>query len=249
MPGLGIPQVVAAAGQGGITIAAEAGTDRLRQAIRKGITEEHMIEAVRSAYAAGWKQVKVYFMAGLPGETPADIDAIFYLCVRLANARREVDGQKGAISASVSWLVPKPHTPMQWCAMPDVEYFLGVRRRLMDLSRRSPVRFKFHRVERSLLEAFIARGDRRVGSAIEAAWRGGARLDSWDENFDYAKWTAACERTGVDLAAYVHREIPAEAPLPWSHIHSPRGERFLLLEYRRMKESLAGGAAAKVVSV
>jgi radical SAM superfamily enzyme YgiQ (UPF0313 family) len=238
-----LPRLTSEVRKGGITIAAEAGTDRLRQAIRKGITEEHMIEAVKAAYAAGWRQVKVYFMAGLPGETPADIDAIYYLCVRLSNARRDVDGQKGAISASVSWLVPKPHTPMQWCAMPDAEYFLGVRRRLMDLARRSPVRFKFHRVERSLLEALIARGDRRVGAAIEEAWRGGARLDSWDENFDYAKWTAACEKTGIDMATYVHSAIPTDRPLPWSHIRSPRGERFLLLEYRRMMASIAGAPA------
>lgn len=233
-----LPRLTSEVRKGGLTIAAEAGTPRLREAIRKGIGEEDMIAAVRAAYQAGWRHVKVYFLAGLPGETPEDIDAIFHLCRRLSQARREVDGQSGAISASVSWLVPKPHTPMQWCAMREGEYFLAVRRRLIDMSHRSPVRFRFHRVERSLLEALIARGDRRVGAVIEEAWRGGARLDSWEEYFDYSKWTAALERAGVSLAAFVHREIPPGSPLPWSHIRSPRGERFLLLEYRRMMDSL-----------
>jgi radical SAM superfamily enzyme YgiQ (UPF0313 family) len=239
-----LPRLTSEVRKGGLTIAAEAGTQRLREALRKDIREEDMISAVRSAYAAGWGHVKVYFLAGVPGETPEDIDAIFHLCLRLSRARRDVDGQSGAISASVSWLVPKPHTPMQWCAMPDAEYFLGVRRRLMDMSKRSPVRFKFHRVERSLLEAFIARGDRRVGGVIEAAWRGGARLDAWDENFDYDKWTAAIAACGLDMAALVHREIPTEAPLPWSHIRAPRGERCLLLEYQPRREAAHGGQAS-----
>ena len=229
-----LPRLTSEVRKGGLTLAAEAGSERLRAAIRKDIREEDMISAVRAAYAAGWRHVKVYFLAGLPGETPADIDAIFSLCTRLSEARREVDGRAGAISASVSWLVPKPHTPMQWSPMRDAEYFLTVRRRLVDLSQRSPVRFKFHRVERSLLEGLLARGDRRIGTVIEAAWRGGARLDSWDENFDYAKWTAAMGACGIDLATFVHSEIPTSRPLPWGHIRSPRGERFLLLEHDRM---------------
>jgi radical SAM superfamily enzyme YgiQ (UPF0313 family) len=233
-----LPRLTSEVRKGGLTLAAEAGSDRLRAAIRKGIREEDMVAAVRAAYEAGWRHVKVYFMAGLPGEGPADIDAIFDLCRRLSEARREVDGRPGAISASVSWLVPKPHTPMQWCAMREAEYFLCVRRRLVELSQRSPVRFKFHRVERSLLEALIARGDRRVGAGIEAAWRSGARLDAWDENFDYSKWTAALAAAGIDLPARVHREIPTAAPLPWGHVRSPRGEEVLLREYLRMKEAI-----------
>jgi hypothetical protein len=122
--------------------------------------------------------------------------------------------------------------------MRDVEYFLSVRRRLIDLSRRSPVNFKFHRAERSLLEGLLCRGDRRVGAAIEAAWRAGAKMDSWDEHFDYALWTAALSASGVDLAAVIHQPIPLDTPLPWSHIQSPRGEKFLLAEYERMTAAL-----------
>ena len=233
-----LPRLASAVRKGGLTIAAEAASPRLRQAIRKDISDEDMIAGVRAAYQAGWRRVKVYFMAGLPGETDADVDGIVDLCRRLSDARRDVDGQRGAISASVSWLVPKPHTPMQWCAMRPAEYFFAVRRRLRELSRRSPVRFSFHRIERSILEGLLCRGDRRVGAVVEAAWRNGARLDAWDEHFDYSKWSVAFEQTGIDPASYVHREIPSGQALAWSHILCPRSERFLLEEYRRMMDSL-----------
>ena len=109
-----LPKLTSQVRKGGLTIAAEAGSERLRRAIRKNITEENMLQGVRAAYEAGWRSVKVYFMAGLPGEGEADIEAIFELCRRLSFVRKEVDNQRGSIAASVSWAVPKPHTPMQW---------------------------------------------------------------------------------------------------------------------------------------
>jgi radical SAM family uncharacterized protein len=233
-----LPRLTSAVRKGGLTIAAEASTPRLREAIGKDISDEDMLAAVTAAYAAGWRHVKVYFLAGLPGETDADIDAIFDLCLRLSDARKTVDGQRGAITASVSWFVPKPHTPMQWCAMREPEYFFAVRRRLRELSRRSPVTFKFHRIERSFLEAVIARGDRRVGETIEAAWRAGARMDAWDEHFDYARWQAAFQQAGLDPARIAHRALPLDKPLPWSHVAGPRSEDFLLREYRKMMDAI-----------
>ena len=234
-----LPALTATVRKGGLTIAAEAASGRLRRAIRKNITDEDMLAGVRAAYEAGWRRVKLYFMAGLPGETDADIDAIFDLCRRLSQARRDVDGHPASISVSVSWLVPKPHTPMQWCAMRDADYFFAVRRRLRELSRRSPVQFRFHWIERSLLEAVLCRADRRVGAAVEAAWRNGARLDAWDEHFDNAKWLAAFEQTGIDPTYYAHRAIPLDKPLPWSHIRCPRSEAFLKGEHERMTAVLA----------
>ena len=233
-----LPKLTSSVRKGGLTIAAEAGTDRLRQAIGKGITAEDMLAGVRAAWEAGWRRVKVYFMAGLPGETEADIDAIYELCTRLSGTRREVDGHLGAISASVSWFVPKPHTPMQWCPMRDAEYFFAVRRRLRELSRRSPVSFRFHWIERSVLEGVLCRGDRRLGDVIADAWRNGARMDSWDEHFDNDKWLAAFERAGIDPAAIAGREIPTDAPVPWSHITTRRSEEFLRDQYQRMTDVL-----------
>lgn len=233
-----LPRQTSTVRKGGLTIAAEAGSPRLRAALGKDISDDDMLAGVTAAYAAGWRHVKLYFMAGLPGETDADVDAIFDLCLRLSDARRSVDGQRGAITASVSWLVPKPHTPMQWCAMRDADYFFSVRRRLRELSRRSPVTFKFHRIERSIIEAAIARGDRRLADTIEAAWRSGARMDAWEEHFDFARWQAAFAQTGLDLAALVHRPIPLDAALPWSHIAPPISDDLLLREYQRMIQAL-----------
>ncbi len=234
-----LPKLTSNVRKGGLTIAAEAGSPRLRHAIRKQITEQDMLAGVRSAYQAGWRRVKVYFMAALPGETDADIDAIFELCKKLSDVAREVLGTPGAISASVSWFVPKPHTPMQWASMKPIEYLFCVRRRLRELSNRSAIHFKFHRIERSYLEALLCRGDRRVGDVIEAAWNNGARLDAWNEHFDHTKWTAALEQTGVDGDFYTLREIPTDEFVPWSHIVSPRGSDFLLEEYRKMQDALS----------
>ncbi len=233
-----IPKLTSHVRKSGLTIAAEAGSERLRRAIRKNITDEAMLAGVRAAWQAGWRSVKVYFLAGLPGETDADIDAIFNLCRRLSDTRREVDGHRGNITAAVSWLVPRPHTPMQWSAMRDAEYFRSVRNRLRDLSRRSPVQFKFHRIERSILETVIARGDRRVADAIEAAWRNGARFDAWNEHFDYEKWRAAFDETGIDPAFYAHRERPVEELLPWDHIDSGKSRETLQTEREKMLEAL-----------
>ncbi|MCY2925682.1 MAG: B12-binding domain-containing radical SAM protein, partial [Planctomycetota bacterium] len=137
--------------------------------------------------------------------------------------------------------VPKPHTPMQWCGMRDAAYFWSVRDRLRSLAQRSPVQFKFHWIERSVLEGILCRGDRRVGRLIEAAWRNGARLDSWDEHFNYSLWTSALEQTGLAGLIDNLAEIPLDAPLPWSHIGGFRETEFLANEYQRMKDILAEG--------
>jgi radical SAM superfamily enzyme YgiQ (UPF0313 family) len=234
-----LPRLTSAVRKAGLTIAAEAGTDRLRRALRKGITEQDMLDGVRAAYQAGWNKVKVYFMAGLPGETPEDIEQIHWLCRRLSNTRRDIDGQRGAISASVSWFVPKPHTPMQQAPMQTAEYFWNVRETLIELCRKTPVNVKFHYIEQSLLEGVIARGDRRVADAIEAAWRDGAMMDAWKEHFDWDRWQSAFAKAGVDPAFYAHREIPAEQLTPWAHIQPHRPTEFLQREYARMRETLA----------
>ncbi len=233
-----IPRLTSQVRKSGLTIAAEAASQRLRRAIRKDITDESMLAGVTAAWRAGWRSVKIYFLAGLPGETDEDVEAVFDLCCRLSETRRDVDGRRGAIHASVSWLVPRPHTPMQWSAMREAEYFWSVRRRLKERSRRSEVQFRFHRIERSILEAVIARGDRRVAEAIEAAWRNGARFDAWDEHFDYGRWTAAFESAGIDPAFYAHRERGPEELLAWDHIDSGRSRQVLETERARMLELL-----------
>ncbi len=233
-----LPKLTSMVRKGGLTIAAEAGTQRLRSAIGKQITEEDMLAGVTAAWEAGYKSVKVYFMAGLPGETLEDIDQIYWLCRRLSNTRRDVDGHRGAITANVSWLVPKPHTPMQWEPMQRAEYFFDVRNRLLELSRRSAINVKFHRIEQSLLEALLCRGGREVGRTILSAWRLGARMDSWKENWNWEIWQQAIAQTGIDFDAIVHSEIPTGRPLPWSHIRCNLSEEFLLKQRREMHDTL-----------
>ncbi len=229
-----LPRLTGAVRKGGLTIAAEAGSERLRKAIRKRLTEEDMLAGVRAAYEAGWNKVKVYFMAGLPGETPEDIDAIFDLCKRLSDTNKTINGQPGAISASVSWAVPKPHTPMQWSPMQTADYFGSVRQRLRDLSERTAIHFKFHDMRRSLLEALLCRGDRRLAEVIVSAWKHGARLDSWDEHFTPYPWQDAFEETQIDRNALVHQPLDVDAPLPWDHIVCHRSRKFLRREYDAM---------------
>ena len=212
-----LPERLNSVRKGGMTIAAEVGSDRLRQAINKPISNADLLAAVEAAYRAGWRSVKVYFMAGFPGESDADLDGIVELCREMSAVRRRVDRHPGAVSASVSWLVPKPHTPLQWAPQAPMDYFWHVRERLKSAAARSPVNFKFHTIERSVLEAAVARGDRRMGQVIEAAWRSGARYDAWREHFNYGLWEAAFRNCAVDPAWFTGGREVSDL-LTWDHV-------------------------------
>ena len=219
-----IPLMGNAVRKGGLTMAVEAATDELRQVMRKKVTDGNLLDGVRAAYEAGWTRVKLYFMAGFPGERPEDIDGIFDLSYAVSQERRRIGKPPAAVTAAVSWLVPKPFTPLQWMAQPRVEYFDEVRKRLIrtSRSRRSAVRISLQRTERSVLEAVLARGDRRLGPAILAAWRRGARFDGWDETFQHERWLEAYSATGVNPDFYAHRERSLTERLPWgAHRNAP----------------------------
>ena len=228
-----IPWLVSGVRKSGVTIAVEAARDDMRAAIRKKVADGDLLDGVRQVYQAGWRSLKLYFMAGFPGERPDDIDGIWDLSRQVSELRREVRGAPGKVNASVGWLVPKPHTPFQWAAQARAEYFHDVLRQLKTLSRgrKSAVTVKTHNIERSVLEAVFARGDRRLADAIEAAWRAGARFDGWDECFDARQWHAAFEATGIDYAWYAHRERRRDEVLPWDHLVSPNSRRYLDSQY------------------
>ena len=230
--------------KGGMTIAAEVGTDRLRRAVRKTVTNDDLLAGVRAAYAAGWKSVKVYFMAGFPGETDADLEGIIQLCRAMSWARKDVDGHKGSVTASISWFVPKPHTPLQWAPQADMDYFWHVRTFLLDRTRKSPVTVKCHHIERSVIEAVIARGDRRLGRVVEAAWRAGARFDGWREHFDFDLWRQAFDDVGLDMGFYARRERPLDELLPWDRIAAPRSRDALAAEWRQYLAAVGRGGEA-----
>ena len=229
-----IPWMANQVRKAGLTIAVEAAGDRLRQAIRKKVTDGNLLDGLTEAYKAGWKRIKCYFMAGFPGETMDDIREIHHLSIQMSDARRRLNKGPAAINSSVSWLVPKPFTPFQWAAQPRVAYFQEARRALAEMSRTRPnknVKVKTHDCERSILEAVFARGDRRLSAAIERAYRLGARFDGWDECFKYDLWRKAFAETGIDPDWYAHRERAYTEILPWDHIHSGPKRDYLEQQY------------------
>lgn len=229
-----LPDLAAEVRKGSLTIAAEAARDGLRRALRKKVADVDLMEGVRAAYAAGWKRVKLYFMAGFPGETDDDIRGIWELAYAVSQERRTAGKPPAAVTASVSWLVPKPFTPLQWAAQPTLDYFKHVQDILFDMCRakRSAVRIRTHDPRVSVLEAVISRGDRRLGPALLDAWRRGARFDTWSDHFRHDVWTEAFEATGVDPAFYAHRERPFSERLPWDHIGQHMSRCFLERAYQ-----------------
>lgn len=204
----------------GFTIAPEAGSERLRQIINKGITESDLLETVTAAFALGWKTIKLYFMVGLPFETDDDVAAIPEL-VRKAKAAA---GRGGNINVSVGTFVPKPHTPFQWSGQMGVaESFKKFDAIKYNLPKGA--RLKWNDPRLSYLEGVLARGDRRIGAVIERAWRLGARLDAWSEYFDLPLWQKAAAELDIDLEYYLAPK-DIDAPLPWQHLSAGVAESF-----------------------
>lgn len=237
---LGLARLLGGASRAGLTFAPEAGTQRLRDAINKNLTEEEILETVRVAFGAGWRRVKLYFMLGLPTETDEDVAGIGELTGRvLATAREAVPAHdRGAVrvAVSVSTFVPKAHTPFQWDGqLPPAD----VRRRqevLRTSMPRKAIELSWHDPDVSLLEAVMARGDRRLADVIEHAWRSGAVFDAWTERFSLTRWRAAFAACGLDPELLATRRLEVGAPLPWSHIDSGVSEGFLAAERARALE-------------
>lgn len=217
----------------GATIAPEAGSQRLRDVINKGVTAEGpggLIDHVRLLAAEGWRSVKLYFMIGLPTETDEDVAAIFDLCDRVANAPRRDGRGKMTVSASISPYVPKPHTPFQW----EPAISIGETRRkvglLLDLFKtRKYLTLKWHNPAMSRVEAVLARGGRELNATVMEAWRQGALFDGWKDRFDPEAWERAFAATGIDVdAALAGRDV--DTPLPWDHLSTGVSREFLLRE-------------------
>jgi radical SAM family uncharacterized protein len=225
-----IPELLTSVRKSGLTIAVEAATEKLRQIINKPLKDEDLFAAVEAAYKAGWQKFKLYFMVGLPGETEEDVKQIVDISFRLATLRRQVDSRTGEINITVSWLVPKPHTPFGWLGQKPIEYFEQARQLILDEKKKlraNFLHFKFHNINRSGLESAIGRGDRRFSDVIEQAWRNGAKFDLWDECFDYALWQKAFEKFGIDVETIAQKQFDADEILPWEHLGWP-GKEYLL---------------------
>jgi radical SAM family uncharacterized protein len=225
-----LPGLLTSVRKSGLTIAVEAATEKLRHIINKPLKDEDLFAAVEAAYKAGWQKFKLYFMVGLPGETVEDIKRIVELSFRLATLRRQVDSRTGEINVTVSWLVPKPHTPFGWLGQKPKEYFEQARQLILDEKKKlraNFLHFKFHNINRSGLESAIGRGNRRFSDVIEQAWRNGAKFDLWDECFDYALWQKAFEKFGTDVETIAQKQFDADEILPWEHLGGPE-KKYLL---------------------
>ncbi|MGW5052253.1 TIGR03960 family B12-binding radical SAM protein [Actinokineospora sp. NPDC004072] len=221
----------------GLTFAPEGGSERIRRVINKMVSEEDLIKTVSTAYANGWRQVKLYFMCGLPTETDDDVLQIAEMARNVIRAGREASGQKDIrCTISIGGFVPKPHTPFQWAAQTDpdtVDERLRKLREAVNADRRlgRSIGMRYHDGKPSHIEGLLSRGDRRVGRVIERVWREGGRFDGWSEHFSYQRWVDACaaELTplGVSLAWYTTRERTEDEVLPWDHLDSGLDKQWL----------------------
>jgi radical SAM family uncharacterized protein/radical SAM-linked protein len=214
----------------GLTIAPEAGSDRLRQVVNKNLTEEEIMASASRAFEAGWQLLKLYFMIGLPTETPEDREAIAHLAQEILKAGGK--GRRPRLNVSLSTFIPKPHTPFQWEAQADLE---ESRRRLHEVKDRlhhQGIQIKWNAVAQSWLEGIFSRGDRRLAPVLLAAYRRGCRLDAWSEHLRLEPWRLAFQDAGVDPELYLRPRAVAEQ-LPWSHLDAGVSREFLLDERDR----------------
>jgi radical SAM family uncharacterized protein len=214
----------------GLTLAPEAALDDMRRRIGKPITNEDLYAGCRRAFENGFSRVKLYFMCGLPGETEADLAGIIEMSETIARLGQEIRGRAVTVVANVSNFVPKPQTPFQWNPMQRREYFHDAHELLHRRKRLRSVQLKCHDIETSLLEGVMCRGDRRVGAAIELAWRRGARFDGWAEQLRPELWWQALADAGIDVEKTLHLPCPADAALPWDQIGIRQGRKYLKRE-------------------
>ncbi|MGB2798360.1 MAG: radical SAM protein, partial [Dehalococcoidia bacterium] len=216
----------------GLTFAPEAGSERLRHVINKGLSDEDLLQTIQAAAERGWHSVKLYFMLGLPTETSDDVESIVHLARQISQVGRQAGGKALHPKVSATAFVPKAHTPFQWVAQVTGEE-LNDRIEVLRLGlKRSGMRLSWQEPGMSLLEAVLARGDRRLSKVIYRAWQLGSRFDGWSEHFDYERWRRAFEECGLDPAFYAHRPRPLDEVLPWEHIDVGVSADFLKREYQ-----------------
>ena len=230
-----------------LTFAPEAGSQRLRDVINKGLTEEVILNGSRLAFEGGWNKVKLYFMLGLPTETEEDMKAIPQLANEIAalyydTVPKEKRNGKCQITISTSFFVPKPFTPFQWAAMYTPGDYLARARVVNEgvhaqLNHKS-IKYNWHEADVTLLEGLLARGDRRVGRAILKAYENGALYDAWSETFHYDIWLKAMEETGISYDFYNFRTRTFDEILPWDFIHIGVTRKFLEREWERAKQGI-----------
>jgi len=237
---VGLAESIQQTRKAGLTFAPEAGSQRLRDVINKGVTEQDLIETATAAFGRGWNRIKLYFMLGLPTETDEDALEIARLITTIRDLGRKLRGRRVEISVSLSTFVPKPHTPFQWEPLASQEDVLRRQRLIRERAGGRGIKLSWSDWDATWLEALISRGDRRLDAVIQAAWERGARFDAWQERFRPELWREALTACGVDPCWYIDGWQPG-APLAWSHISAGVTEAFLLRERQR---AIEGGISA-----
>jgi radical SAM superfamily enzyme YgiQ (UPF0313 family) len=228
----------------GLTFAPEGGSERLRKVINKMVTEEDLIRTVTAAYSQGWRQVKLYFMCGLPTETDEDVLGIADLAKKVIKAGRAASGSRDIrCTVSIGGFVPKPHTPFQWAGQTDHETVDRRLKALRDSLRGDrefsrAIGFRYHDGKPSIIEGMLSRGDRRIGAVIRNVWEDGGRFDGWSEHFSYERWMAAAAKAGIDVDWYTVREREENEVLPWDHLDAGLDREWLWQDWQ---EAVNGG--------
>ncbi|WP_250277621.1 TIGR03960 family B12-binding radical SAM protein [[Clostridium] colinum] len=239
---LDLMQKVQGVRKSSLTFAPEAGTQRLRDVINKGITEEEILRGSSLAFEGGWDRVKLYFMVGLPTETDEDIKGISKLASDIVDKFYELPKEKRnrgvSVTVSSSCFVPKAFTPFQWSAQDTCEEFLRKQYLLKDSNERKQVKVNYHEPTVSSIEGILARGDRKVSKLIVKAWENGAKFDGWTESFKYDAWLKALEQTGLNREFYANRERSYDEILPWDHISIGVSKRFFIEEIEKAKKEI-----------
>lgn len=213
----GIASLIASIKKTGLTFAPEAGLSRMRELLGKDFNEGDFFTALEQAFLSGYQHVKLYFMIGLPGESQQDLDAIIDLSARVSESRRKVMGAPAQVNVSINMLIPKPHTPLQWLRMQDLESIKMKQDYLRENIKNKRIKLSFHSRYMGFLEGVLSRGDRRLSRVILQAFLEGASFDAWADHFSFEKWDAAFRKCGIDPLFYL-KEKTKEELLPWDFI-------------------------------
>jgi radical SAM family uncharacterized protein len=215
----------------GFTFAPEAATEKMRDIINKSVPDEQLLNVAHEVYSRGWVTIKLYFMIGHPSETLEDVQAIVNLSRAVLAEGRKVHGRKATVNVGVSTFVPKPHTPFQWVPV-DTREQIQAKHDVLKRGLRAPgLHLRWNQYDETLLEAFLSRGDRRLGPVIQRAWELGTRFDAWQEHHNPAAWQQAFAEAGLDMAFYTHRPRSLDEVFPWDHIDVAIRKKFLIEDF------------------
>lgn len=217
--------------RGGFTLAPEAATERMREIINKYVPSEQVLDTAQEIYKRGWHTIKLYFMIGHPSETLEDVQAIADLCKAVLTEGRKIMGKRAMVHAGVGTFVPKPHTPFQWVPCDTIEQIEAKQAILKKELRGKGLKLSWTDPHETLLEAWLSRGDRRMGKVIYQAWRQGAKFDAWNEHYRHNLWLKAFHDVGLDPFFYSYRPRSMDEIFPWDHIHPGVNKKYLAQDY------------------